>query len=180
MIFPTKGGAARCLAELKASDSEGSVLETARFALPGLPQASSSEDAYWTAFHVVLYSTSLAGDAAAFWRDTGDGITSRHAEHCHARLDYLESDSVNTSLRTQPLKSIMTATGPPLTHIRSAFAEKRAIESLIAKLATSEQEGQPLVSFRDVFLYSTGMSAIAAVARALASLSEQSDVVAYG
>ena len=155
------------------------MLDTTRFALPSLPQTSGSDDSYWTAFYVVLYSTSLSQDAAAFWRDTGDGITSRHAEYCHARLDYLESDSVNASLRTQPLKSIMAA-GPSLAPVKSAFAEKRAIESFIAKLATSEQAGQPLVGFRDVFLYSKGMSAISAVARALASFSENPDAAAYG
>lgn len=180
MIFPTKGGAARCLAELKASVPGDSVLETARFALPSLPQTSGSDDAYWTTFYVVLYPTSQSRDAAAFWRDTGDGITSRHAEYCHARLDYLESDSINISLRTQPLKPNMMAARPSLTSIKSAFAEKRAIESFIAQLATSEQAGQPSVSFRDVFLYSKGMSAISAVARALASLSDKSDAVAYG
>ncbi|KAF7503531.1 hypothetical protein GJ744_003643 [Endocarpon pusillum] len=180
MIFPTQSGAARCLAELKASDPDDSVLEIARFALPSSLRPSGSDDAYWTTFYAVLYPTSLSRDAAAFWRDTGDGITSRHAEYCHARLDYLESESANISLRTQPLKSNMMDAGPSLTPIRSAFAEKRVIESFIAKLATSEQAGQPCVSFRDVFLYSKGMSAVSAVARALASLSDKSDAVAYG
>lgn len=180
MIFPTASGATRCLAELGAGIPDDSVLEIARFALPSLPQTSGSDDAYWTTFYVVLYPTSLSRNAAAFWRDTGDGITSRHAEYCYARLDYLESDSINISLRTQPPKSNNIAAEPSLTFVKSAFAEKRAIESFIATLATSEQAGQLSVSFRDVFLYSKGMSAISAVARALASLSDKSDAVAYG
>ena len=180
MIFPTKGGAEQCLAELNACRPRDHLLELASFAIPGMPQNSISDGCSWAAFHVVLYSPNLSQNAAAFWRDTGNGITSRHAEYCHIWLDYLASDSDNASLQTQPPSSTTMATQPSLGMIKSAVTDKKAIESFIAELVTSEKVGQPVVSFHDVFLYANGMSAISAVARALASLSEKSDAVAFG
>ena len=179
--FPVAGSANRCLAALKAHHHGGSVLEIVRFSLPTLLQGSGFPEAQWESFYAVVHPATLGQKAFEYWRDTGDGISSRHAEYCHARLDYLGSTSSNDALRTQPLKSYLIDAEASPAPVKSSAVEKLAVQSFIARLATSEKPGQQLVSVNDVFLYPGGMAAIHAVSRALASLSDhQSEVVGYG
>lgn len=57
------------------------------------------------------------------------------------------------------------------------------MKTLIAELATSEKSGHTLVSTDDIFLYSKGMVAIGAVARAFLAMVpdiQHSEAVVYG
>jgi cystathionine gamma-synthase len=47
----------------------------------------------------------LLKEAMAFWRDTGSGLSTRHAKFCLGELEYLDCDSDNPEFRSPaPLK----------------------------------------------------------------------------
>ncbi|KAK2744989.1 hypothetical protein FQN57_004119 [Myotisia sp. PD_48] len=115
-----------------------------------------------------------------FWRDTGTGISSRHAEYCLKRFDYLKSDADLPSLRSPALKERIKDPNLILTAVTTATAERLDIEMLIAKLASSDKPGQRPVTSNDVFLYPNGMAAIYAVIRAIEALDSEGGVAIYG
>ena len=180
MLLPTKGAADRCFASLNAIDTTNAAIDRVNFALSKLSPSTERGDIRWLAFHAVLYPEDISQHAAAFWRDTGDGITSRHAKYCHEWLQFLDSESENPVLQTRAAQSASMSVRSSQLMIRSALQEEVDIKTFIAKLASSDQSGQPAVASTDVFLYPTGMSAISAMARALATFSESPDAVAYG
>ncbi|RFU29334.1 hypothetical protein B7463_g7019, partial [Scytalidium lignicola] len=178
MVFVSEASAVRFVETLSMQNTDDPHVELIKFFLPkksGLPLA----DAYWAAFNVVLYPTGLAKEAAAYWRDTGDGISTRHAEFCLDRLDYLQSESTNPTFCTPPIRFTIAETRLA-TPCSSGVAERRVLQEFIADLTSSEQPGQRKVNPESVFLYPRGMSAIYSVMRALASIGRPSRVVAYG
>lgn len=179
-IVPTLGAATRCLTALKKQASTPQDVLSTHFFLDGQSMKSENDLLRWASFYVVIFPESLASEGTAFWRDTGNGITSRHAEYCLARFHLLKSESENPSLCSQPPESGAAATEQPDQAVPSADAEELDIRTAIAKLATSEQIGQARVDTKDVFLYQGGMCAISATARAIAALSNRSEAVAYG
>jgi cystathionine gamma-synthase len=50
----------------------------------------------WASFSAVLFPLDLFKQAMGFWRDTGTGISTRHAEFSLSQFDYLVSDSATT------------------------------------------------------------------------------------
>lgn len=174
MFFPSAAIASRFTMALEGFRQP---IETVQF---HLPRNSNIRDAPWMRFYAVLYAADLEDDAKAFWRDTGSGISSRHAEYCHEWLDYLQSSSANPSFQIQPIKQNISDLEASFASLPCVIKEREAVKAFIAELATSEQPGQSTVTSNDVFLYPGGMCAINAVSRALITLAPQPETVIYG
>lgn len=179
LIFVSAASATRYVASLSSRNPGAGPVEAVRFFLPEESKSPTLE-AYWATFTVVLYPTDLLKEGMSYWRDTGDGISTRHAEYCLGCLDYLQSDCANPSFCTPPLKSNINGNKQLPKLETSGDSERQALKEFIAKLATSEQPTQKQVTSENVFLYPRGMSAINAVSRALVPSEATSEVVAYG
>ncbi|KAB8227113.1 cystathionine beta-lyase [Aspergillus alliaceus] len=178
MIFPSVASAGRCAGFLDQKTSP-SNLRTVSFHAPELrPDGLSVEQAKWAHFEAVIYPSDLQPEAMAFWRQSGDGISSRHAEYALSLIDYLEVMENGTPNHDLCLISDSQACAAP--ELKSGAEEKRSIRSFIAELATSDEGGQ--LTAHDVFLFPKGLSAIYAVSRALRflSLGGQDSIVVYG
>lgn len=179
LIFPSSGGSSRCVDFLHRKQSDATI-QTATFHFPQpLPPSWTAAEAGWAEFYAVLFPKDILKEALAFWRQTGDGISSRHAQLCFQLLDHLESSSSIFGLRTAPTQP---NTNVPLSlRPESAESERQFVRSFIAELATSENEQK--LATKDVFLYQKGLSGIYAVSRALikiAASSERPRAVIYG
>jgi hypothetical protein len=114
-----------------------------------------------------------------FWKFFGDGIAGRHAEYCLEALPSLNSYAEDPGLETSAL--CRNHPTQDAQWVNSATAEKESIRESIARLATSDRPGYRPITGHDVLLYPTGMSAIAAVARALVPpAADRSEAVVYG
>ena len=179
LIFVSAASAARYVTSLRSKNPGASPIEAVRLFLPK-ESKTPSLDARWAAFSVVLYPSDLLKEAMSYWRDTGDGISTRQAEFCLSRLDYLQSDSATSSFCTPPPKSNINDNKQLPRLETSGDSEKQALKELIAKLTASEEAAQKPVTSENVFLYPRGMSAINAASRALVPSKNPSEVVAYG
>ncbi|KNG80527.1 cystathionine gamma-synthase [Aspergillus nomiae NRRL 13137] len=170
MVFSSAAAGQQCATVLKTLPSENPfAIEVVRFVMP-LESNMGDASAHWANFTAVLYPSDLLNAAMAFWRDTGSGLSTRHAEFCLEELGYLDSDSATPAYRTPaPRKRCRSQTPESLTWMRAAAGNSQEVKSFLAGLATSEQPGQPPVSPDDVFLYPTGMNAIYTLSEALAS-----------
>lgn len=179
MVFSSATDARQCATTIKKLPSENPItVEVVRFVMP-LESNLGDTSAHWANFAAVLYPSDQVKGAMAFWRDTGSGLSTRHAEFCLEELDYLDSDSDAIEYRTpSPRKRCRGEIPRSLTWMRAAVANKHEVKSFLANLATSEQPGRKAVSPDDVFLYPTGMNAIYSLSEALAS--PESKVAMYG
>ncbi|CRG91683.1 cystathionine gamma-synthase [Talaromyces islandicus] len=142
-------------------------IDVVRFSTP----LESDTTPNWANFSAVLFPLDLWKHAMGFWRDTGAGLSTRHAEFCLSQFDYLDSDSTTT----KALRTLATRKSPDsLAPISSSAADE--VKSVIAELATGEVEVHP----GDVFLYPNGMNAIYALSETLSALEVNSKVAAYG
>lgn len=120
------------------------------------------------------------------WRETGDGITSRHAGYALGWFQFLGSWCLNDSFCTKPNLTQDRALGKDLPSLLPAATTAKevpaAIKALLATSAVSDVPGQALVRPRDIFLYPKGLCGINAFARCLVpvSLEAESQVVIYG
>ncbi|OKP01346.1 hypothetical protein PENSUB_7336 [Penicillium subrubescens] len=142
-------------------------------------------DCRWATFYAMLYHSDLTHEAMSVWRETGDGITSRHAEFALEWFQFLESRCINDSFCARPDLIQDEALGkdlPSLPPAATTAKEVDAIKALLAKSAASDIPGQTPVFPRDVFLYPKGLCGIYAVARCLVpdGLAAESQVVIYG
>lgn len=175
MVFVSAQAAKRCMDLLSKSVTDGSKALCVHFSQP----EEKTIDGFWALFYVVIYSTHHSTIASRYWRDSGDGISTRHAEFCLLWFEYLESKSSNRDFCTPPIKQLDSKS--KLMRLgTSGFAEETAIKQDIANLAQSEQLGHGPAATSDIFLYPGGMSAISAVARALAGPYTRSGVAAFG
>ena len=145
------------------------VLPTAKYSGEE-KEENSADNSRWATFYAVLYHTHLALEAMSFWRETGDGISSRHAEFALGRFQFLKSQCVDSSFCTKPNLNQNKALGgglPSLPSAATTAAEVAAIKSLLAKSAASDIPGRALVRPQDIFLYQKGLCGIYAVARSL-------------
>ncbi|KAE8136498.1 pyridoxal phosphate-dependent transferase [Aspergillus pseudotamarii] len=182
MVFRSANAARLCAADLQAvaSDSQFRVLQTVQFVMP-LESNWGSSATHWANFTAVLFPGDLKKQAMAFWRDTGAGLSTRHATYCLEELDYLDSDSSEPTFRTPALqKRSCRQSQQSVMLTQSADSSMGEIKTFLAQLATSEQPGQPAVDPDDVFLYPNGMNAIYALSEGVASFAADSTVAAYG
>ena len=105
---------------------------------------------------LVSYPAELALDAKAFWQHTGFGISSRRATHWLESAPFLSS----TPSAPRPLPSPAEA----------AQRVELAKEQLKHRIATGQSSEALAVSPSDVFLFPTGMSAIAETTAAIQTL----------
>lgn len=180
MIFFSESAARKCIASLKASPaySENPVVEAVEFFMPSESNMGESQTD-WANFSAILLPSELWKNAMAFWRDTGTGLSSRHAEFCLGELVYLDSDSSNPRHRTPALQN-RSHHQVSLLMARTAATSMNELKAFLSHLATSDQVDQPDVSMDDVFLYPNGMNAIYSLSDCLSSLDANSTVVAYG
>jgi cystathionine gamma-synthase len=175
LSFPTAKSAERCFQYLQR-EWPSEHLRIVSFALAGksLFNGWSLQDRKWAHFYAVVYPQQLSDGALAFWRQSGDGISSRQAELCLQTIDFSKSESFS------PLKSIPQM--PGLCPLPGSDAkEQMEIRSFIAKIAAPD--GSPPILVEDVFLFPKGLAAIYAVSRALKATnlgSEPETVVIYG
>lgn len=182
MVFRSANAARTCAADLRAvaSDSQSRVLQTVQFVMP-LESNWGTSATHWANFTAVLFPGDLKKQAMAFWRDTGAGLSTRHATYCLEELDYLDSDSSEPTFRTPALqKRSRRQSQQSVMLTQSADSSMDEIKTFLAQLATSEQPGQPAVDPDDVFLYPNGMNAIYALSEGVASFAADSTVAAYG
>ncbi|KAH6844629.1 pyridoxal phosphate-dependent transferase [Chaetomium sp. MPI-CAGE-AT-0009] len=106
---------------------------------------------------LVTYPAELAPEAKAFWQHTGFGISSRRATHW---------------LEHAPFLAEPTSSKPFLPPAERSLRVNQARAALKERIATghSSPAHDLHVSPSDVFLFPTGMSAIAAIAAAIKSL----------
>lgn len=183
MVFSSATAARRCLTTLRASRTHvenPTVLEVARFFMP-LESFQGATACHWANFSALLFPFELLKEAMAFWRDTGSGLSTRHAEFCLGELDYLDCDSENPEFRSPaPLKRDHHGIPQTLACVQSAASSAPELRSILAKLATSDRPGEPDVLPDDVFLYPTGMNAIFSLSESLSSITPNSNVAAFG
>ncbi|KAF7585982.1 hypothetical protein BBP40_009754 [Aspergillus hancockii] len=162
-----------------SSSGSASMVELVHFVMP-LESNMGDTSHHWANFTAVLFPSDQLKEAMGFWRDTGSGLSTRHAEFSLEELDYLDSDSATVlAYRTPaPRKRSRNKTPQSLPWMRAATASVHELKSFIAYIATSEQPGQPAVSPNDVFLYPNGMNAIYSLSEALTS--PDSKAVMYG
>lgn len=153
-------------------------LHEVRFFSPDLA-ASDERTARYLEFSIVLFPTTLTKQAMGFWMDSGAGMTTRHAEFCLAHVDYLVSDSSDPAFKT-PAPAKFPDDLVPETRFQHGLGDMRDVQSRIAQLTTSERGELQPVKAEDVLVFPTGMNAIFTASEALAALSPQSAVVAYG
>lgn len=170
MIFPTERAATRCRDTLQDSSKPVDIV---RFFLP--TEIAESSNGQWIGFNAMLYPAELFEGAMAYWRNSGDGISSRQAEICLECFDYLRSSSANVLCQTPAQK----CPDRKEEWMLSGEPEKQAIKKLIAKLAAGE-DNQSQVTSENVFLFPNGMNAIYTVSRALVSRGSQNEVVGFG
>jgi hypothetical protein len=176
LTFPSLACANRFLKYL-ASETNAHTSQSTEFGLAGdLPETIDASKAIWAPFVAVIYSGDEDNHGFHFWRQGGDGITSRHACYALSLFDHL----VPTK-NTEPSATLDSEVDLP-DRRGSAFGEneKRALRSSIATLASSEKGGR--IAAEDVLLYPCGMNAIYSVSRALRRMSKDDcDAVAiYG
>lgn len=194
MLFPGETHALQCERYLRhhAVNNPTILTRTVLLALSTVGAVEQYRRIHWeqAELHAVLYPPDLYPLAKDFWQHTGYGISSRYAEFCLGRIDDL-------SLQPPPLDSTKR------NHAYDAFvrrkdsvkvdevegtlsqrAEDGKVKSIlrrrIAKLASSS-ENTP--EEKDVYVFSSGMSAISTMAQALQAIegSETSlNIVAYG
>lgn len=165
MIFPSFAAAQRLLQTLRRVES-GACLHHVQFASA---TDLDARDAYWASFHAVLYPPSISADAMGFWRETGDGISSRHAQFCLERFGKLQAGS--------PVRNECSPAD------KSAAVSHHIIKTRIAELLRSEDVLQPSPDRHDVYLYPKGLCAIYSITRALLPSPQgdnPSEVVVYG
>ncbi|KAJ5953894.1 hypothetical protein N7501_008173 [Penicillium viridicatum] len=183
MLFASATAASKCLAVLRdsvTSEENPTSLETVRFFMPS-ETARGATTFHWANFSAVLLPSILWKKAMAFWRDTGSGLSTRHAEFCIGELDYLDSDSSNpTFCSPAPVKCDNSQSTQSLDRIQAAAGSIYELKSIIAEVATSDQPGEPAVHPDDVFPYPTGMNAIFSLSEALVSMGPESTVAAFG
>jgi cystathionine gamma-synthase len=183
LAFNTVKASRKCATVLQKEATEKQLrLEVVRFFMPAESNFTKLSGVHWANFSAVLFHNDLRKEAMGYWRDTGAGLSTRHASFCLEELDYLDSDSVNPKLRTPALQKRTHCRQLPAyaAWIQTAPASQHELQSFIARLASSEQPGQPAVAPGDVFLYPTGMNAIYSLSETLASLKSDSQVAAYG
>jgi cystathionine gamma-synthase len=140
MIFPSPRAALQ-LSKILETHPVGSpyIVDVIRFSMH--PESDVAPN--WASFSAVLFPLDLLKQAMGFWRDTGTGISTRHAEFCLSQFDYLVPDSATT----KAFCTVATRKSPSLlAEIPSAAAGE--VKSVIAGVAT----GQLAVSPDDVFL----------------------------
>ncbi|OGM50583.1 hypothetical protein ABOM_000775, partial [Aspergillus bombycis] len=178
MIFPSVASASRCKQFLDGKASPAHIQTISFRKANSSPEGQLSEQAKWAGFEVVIYPGDLQTEAMAFWRQSGDGISSRHAEYALSQLDRLEAAEDSIIYHTPHPKSVERLC--TAARVNSSTEEMMFIRSFIAELATSQRCGKPTA--HDVFLFPKGLSAIYAVSRALRSMSlcGQDSIVVYG
>ncbi|KAL2862004.1 hypothetical protein BJX68DRAFT_14622 [Aspergillus pseudodeflectus] len=108
LLFTNRDGASRFL---RAWGNEQDQLwrgkiETVAFAPPKNAECSD-ETRRWASFCALLFNGSSSTNpdkAMLVWREHGDFISSRHADACLERLDYLASKSENAEYATAPAR----------------------------------------------------------------------------
>ncbi|KAJ5112957.1 hypothetical protein N7456_001491 [Penicillium angulare] len=189
LVFSSKHAAKRCIVFLQEHHKPDTKPDVVSLYLSS--DAISPISTNWDRFYAVIYSADATVAANEFWSIFGDGMSSRHAEFCLQLWLYTCSESRNELLRSYTSTRTDTDTGTdtdkiPILMLKSLDAEKEAkaeIKDRIAKLIVSDNPDFKVnpPSARDVFLYTNGMSAISAVARALVpEKKEASEAVVFG
>ncbi|KAF4971966.1 hypothetical protein FZEAL_9704 [Fusarium zealandicum] len=179
MVFPSSQMADYCMRMLKVLCPQPiPELHSARFFLPHDPKPNDGASKR-IGFSVVLSPTDVKKQAMGVWMDTGAGMSTRHAELCVKMVDFLASDSSSSSLQTPaPLKYPGNITLDSL--FSDAPGDLHDLQARVAQLTTSERRGLRPVKAEDVLICPTGMNAIFVASEALAMMSPDSEVVAYG
>lgn len=181
LLFPTLSVAQRFVADIQyrpPKDASGGPVDPDDIVIVTFSLDTDAEDTAqsWATFHAVLFPEELLDHATAFWRDTGDGMSTRHALYCMDLLPCLTSKSSCPGYSTPATKE----TSFPVLSRKSLDESSLLVRERLADMARSDQPSQPPVASSDVFLFPTGMSAIYCLAEALATLSKQGIVAAYG
>jgi cystathionine gamma-synthase len=107
---------------------------------------------------LVTYPAELAAEAKVFWQHTGYGISSRRATHWLEHAPFLSTASPDPGSMPSPAEIA-----------RQAEQARSTLKSRIAAGQSSAADNLE-VSPSDVFLFPTGMTAIAEIAAAIKSL----------
>lgn len=176
MVLWSLPSISRCERAIREAGAPGDEVVPVRFFLP----ERLSCEASWLEIHAIIYPTQYFGAAFTNWINTGDGMSSRHAEFCLPGFDYLQSHSSKPAFCTVPPKTLVVEGEQLPVLLTSGTVEEDRIKQDIATLLQPDDQDQALPSPIDVFLYPGGMSAINAVARALGNLGINSGVFGFG
>lgn len=176
MIFPSPAVVSRCIGAL-ADNASSKTIRVISFSLPRHSGDDlTPEEMRWASFEAVIYPPDIHPAFLAFWRESGEGISSRHAQYVLSYLDQMTHREHGGDLSSP----ISVTLSPQKSGLEYGEEAKRHIRTSIAKLVTGERGTN--VTPHDVFLFPSGMSAIYAVSRALkkANLNGSGSVVIYG
>lgn len=178
MLFPHVRMAWSCMEHLRGvEEDEPNEDATSTFAFeanlagdfePVSSGKASSISGSFRSLCVVVYPDRLFKEAKAFWQHTGFGVSSRHAVYWFENASFLQKGMVPRE-RLSPL---------PLAAAKdTADTIKQRISELFSSTSSPVQAD-------DIFLYPTGMSAIASSASTLRALhrvsSEPFQVAVFG
>lgn len=183
MLFSLPTNSRKCATSLREASTDPEIeseSDIIHFYTPADPDIGVGPWS-WASFSAVWMPSESWNKAMAFWRDTGSGISTRHAEFCLEVLHYLGSESSNKEFCAgAPRKRNHHSLPQSLVLVETAETSLDGVKSILARIATSEQPGQPTVSPDDVFLYPTGMNAIFSLSENLLQLEGDSSVAAFG
>eukprot|EP00842_Homolaphlyctis_polyrhiza_P003328 jgi/Hompol1/3997/HPOL_000693-RA len=162
LAFPSESSAAACQAFIQQRVSAQVSIDRIRLAQVAIPATVSIAQ---TSVHIVLFPQTLASIAKQFWQHTGEGISSRFAEHC---------------LRT--LGVISTASAELLADETGSIDQPadRAKATVRERIADIISDSQFQISQDNVYLFPCGMSAIYNVHRAILKLRPNIKSVQFG
>lgn len=156
ILLPSQRAALRCCSFISAHTMHGDAAQVGKYSLCLDNISDPGPFARWTCIHVVWYDRELSSHAKAFWRHTGEGVSSRQADYCRRFINIFK---VLTEECCFPLVGKLPVSS-------NSLDDKSFIRDRIAVCADPSGEVDP---DRDVFLYPAGMKAIFDVTRAILS-----------
>lgn len=191
LLLSSRSSAERCMSFLSHVSNGSKGLRTMELNLNPHLLADVNKGLEWAAIYPVFFSSEFLKAAKAFWQHTGEGISSRRAEYCHALFDRLqeyEKPEQSSGLMTRGVyhTEVQEHSASNVAPIdRSCFlvqadSEKYKLRRFIASLVSKASDSIPE---SDVFLYPSGMSAFWNLARAFQvhpSSDDSKIIVIYG
>lgn len=198
MLFPSRKAAEMCVDFLCADESQVSsdLFRIVDLVHPHVLQEANFDLSCWLDLYAVVFPAAKFKAAKVFWQHTGLGISSRRAEfhrrffdsgtlvksnrdklaaqHKNARLEanqYSQPATTQSVMEDQLRKDLM------LDQSKNA---KLAIRERIAQSISSGRASHSGVNVSDVYLYTTGMSAMYNVHRMLLAVQGRLTSVCYG
>ncbi|TAQ87648.1 hypothetical protein B7494_g4010 [Chlorociboria aeruginascens] len=175
ILFPTRNIAEECWKYLvrKAGKNDGSLnVEVLSFMMDReCLRHEKTVDLNCAELHMVIYGADLFSLAKAFWQHTGDGISSRYSFFCTDHfedLQLVDEKQVEGGKLGNGFENKVTKKDAAESGIGVGYGDKEGTKTTIREriagmISTNEN---PVVE-KDVYLYPSGMSAMANIGKCI-------------